>query len=78
MAIPASASDSAGESFTPSPIIMTFLPFSCSLFMKFALSSGRTPAWNSSTPTLAATAYMITLYKNNSICATDKSSVNLK
>ena len=41
-AIPQSASESAGESFTPSPIIITFLPIECSFFMKDALSSGRT------------------------------------
>ena len=32
----------AGESFMPSPIIMTHLPFSVSLSINFALSSGKT------------------------------------
>ena len=43
MAMPASASERAGESFTPSPSMMTLRPASCSRRMKFALSSGRTP-----------------------------------
>ena len=56
MATPASASDRAGESLTPSPTMMTVCPAAFSLRMKAALSSGRTSAKNSSTPTSAATA----------------------
>ena len=44
IAMPASASLSAGESFTPSPIMMTLRPFSCSARMNAALSSGSTSA----------------------------------
>ena len=38
MAIPTSAEESAGESFTPSPIITTVLPFAFSLNTKCAFS----------------------------------------
>ena len=44
MAMPASASESAGESFTPSPIMMTVRPAAFSARMKAALSSGSTSA----------------------------------
>ena len=44
MAMPASASDRAGESFTPSPIMMTLRPAAFSLRTNAALSSGRTSA----------------------------------
>ncbi len=44
MAMPASASDRAGESFTPSPIMMTVRPAAFSLRTKAALSSGSTSA----------------------------------
>ena len=55
MAIPASASDRAGESLTPSPIMMTVCHCARALRIKAALSSGRTSAWTSSTPTAFAT-----------------------
>ena len=42
IAMPASDSLSAGESFTPSPIMMTRRPASCSARINAALSSGST------------------------------------
>ena len=45
MAIPTSASSSAGASFIPSPAIATIFPFSCSSFTFLNLSSGRQSAW---------------------------------
>ena len=56
MAMPAAASDRAGESLTPSPTIRTVCPSRRSRATYSALSAGRTPARNSSTPTWAAMA----------------------
>ena len=56
MAMPASDSERAGLSFTPSPTMITLWPASRSCRTKEALSSGSTPARYSSTPTIAATA----------------------
>lgn len=54
-AIPASASERAGESFIPSPTIMTFRPASCSALINAALSSGRTSEKYLVTPVFEAT-----------------------
>ena len=59
MATPASASDRAGESLTPSPTMMTVCPAAFSLRMKAALSSGSTSAYTASTPTARATAWAV-------------------
>jgi len=56
MAMPASASERAGESLTPSPTMITVCPFSFSCRINAALSSGSTSAYTASTPTSAATA----------------------
>ena len=40
LAMAASASERAGESFTPSPIMITVWPFTFSSRIKFALSPG--------------------------------------
>ena len=42
METPTSAYENAGESFTPSPIIIHFLPVACSAATYSALSSGST------------------------------------
>ena len=60
MAMPTSARDSAGASFTPSPTMATTLPWACSAFTLPSLSSGSTCAkyWSmsSSAATAAATS----------------------
>ena len=56
MAMPTSASASAGASFTPSPAMATTFPWARSSRTMRCLSSGSTSPWNSSMPSLRATA----------------------
>lgn len=54
MAMPASASERAGESLMPSPTISTVCPSRRMAATYSALSAGRTPARKSSTPSCSA------------------------
>ena len=47
--------DSASASFIPSPAITTTRPLACKKSISLALSSGKSPALNSATPTSLAT-----------------------
>ena len=59
IAIPTSAWASAGESFTPSPTITTFLPCSCKSLTFLYLSSGETSAITSSIPNFLAITFAV-------------------
>ncbi len=55
IAMPTSACDNAGASFTPSPAIATMCPSACSFLTISFFCSGRTPAKTFSIPSLRAT-----------------------